>query len=247
MLPATFKLCCGISHEHLRQMTGMDQVDRLDSHWVPSSADLSYVKQGESTLHCAVGILQQQDGWQVEIFQESGILVQSKFLPSLGKVFRAEAVVDFPVDRLHSHLFEKVEEMNDWNHISQREVLQRIGKDTLVTHDIVQCPGNLIGQRDFVSVHHSKRRGSALFLVGTATCSDLMPPQKGSIRAETGLTCIVLKPLESDKKKTKFTWLLSTDLKGWIPKSVVSYATSQSQVDFINHLQQHLAISAAQA
>ncbi|XP_030060754.1 steroidogenic acute regulatory protein, mitochondrial isoform X3 [Microcaecilia unicolor] len=235
MLPATFKLCCGISHEHLRQMTGLkrtavaalgqnmtklmfreshnlfpnslhhiqkivqkeigvEQDGYLDSHWVSSSADLAYVKQGEATLHCALRILQQLDGWKVEV----------------------------------------------------QQVLKRIGKDTLVTHEVVQSPGNLIGQRDFVSVHHSKRQGSAFYVVGTATCFDLMPPQKGLIRAETGLTCFVLKPLESDKKKTKFTWLLSTDLKGWIPKPIVSCAMSQTQINFINHLQRHLASSAAQ-
>ncbi|XP_030060753.1 steroidogenic acute regulatory protein isoform X2 [Microcaecilia unicolor] len=246
MLPATFKLCCGISHEHLRQMTGVEQDGYLDSHWVSSSADLAYVKQGEATLHCALRILQQLDGWKVEVQQENGSAVQSKFLPTLGKVFRAEAVVNFPADQLHSHLFDKMEEMNDWNHVSHVEVLKRIGKDTLVTHEVVQSPGNLIGQRDFVSVHHSKRQGSAFYVVGTATCFDLMPPQKGLIRAETGLTCFVLKPLESDKKKTKFTWLLSTDLKGWIPKPIVSCAMSQTQINFINHLQRHLASSAAQ-
>nr|XP_033799665.1 steroidogenic acute regulatory protein, mitochondrial-like isoform X2 [Geotrypetes seraphini] len=287
MLPATFKLCCGISHEHLRQVTGLkrtavavlgqnmtklmfkeshclfpdilhhiqkivrkdigtEQDSYLDSHWVSSSADLAYVKHGEATLQCAMGILQQLEGWKVEVHQENGISVQSTFLPKLGKVFRAEAVVDFPADQLHSHLFDKMEEMNDWNHVSHVEVLQRIGKDTLVTHEIAQSPGNLIDQRDFVSVHHSKRRGSTIYVVGTATYSDLMPPQKGLIRAETGLTCFVLKPLENDKKKTKFTWLLSTDLKGWIPKPIISCAMSHTQINFINHLRRHLATSAVQ-
>lgn len=32
-------------------------------------------------------------------------------------------------------------------------------------------------------------------------------------RAENGPTCIVLKPSAEDSNKTKFTWLLSIDLK----------------------------------
>ncbi|CAM5156789.1 unnamed protein product [Natator depressus] len=288
MLSATFKLCCGISHEHLRKMTGLkrmalsaighdtrglmskgshclsstvpDYIQRImwedpavgpehgsdvNSSWF-SNMELSYVNQGEATLRGALGILQRQDGWQTETYQGKGELVLSTVLPRLGKVFRMEAVLGVPVDQLYYELFEKLEQMPEWNPtLSRVKILQRIGKDTLLTHEITaQRPGNLIGQRDFVSVRHCWKKETTVYLVGTATHSEFMPMQKGQVRAESGLSCIVLQPLEGDRCQTRFTWLLSMDLKGWIPKSIINRVIPQSQVDFIRHLRRHLSTTA---
>lgn len=63
------------------------------------------------------------------------------------------------------------------------QVLQRVGTDTLVTHEVTAAsPGNLVGQRDFVSVRHRVRRDTATYLVGTATHAKLLPSQEGCIR-----------------------------------------------------------------
>ncbi|XP_069468286.1 steroidogenic acute regulatory protein, mitochondrial-like [Ambystoma mexicanum] len=289
MLPATLKLCCGISHQHLRKMAGLKRtavaaighdLTRLmvnGSHSLfarvpdylhrmlrrnigldkapPSSVsmkysltELFYVNQGEATRQRALEMLQQQDGWQTEIQKASGDCVLSKGFPRIGKVFRAEAILDYPADALYYQLFEKLVEMNDWNPaVSKVEILQRIGKHTLVTREVTaETLGNLIGQRDFVSVRHCWRQGSAIYLVGTATQSELMPPRKGLVRAEAGLTCIILRPFENDSRRTHFTWLLNMDLKGWIPKSIINQVMSQSQADFIKHLRQRLSVSSAQ-
>uniref|UniRef100_A0A8C3IQ23 Steroidogenic acute regulatory protein, mitochondrial n=1 Tax=Chrysemys picta bellii TaxID=8478 RepID=A0A8C3IQ23_CHRPI len=260
MLSATFKLCCGISQEHLRKMTGKQNSpwsikqsiqcnyfalapvaagekhgSEVNSSWF-SNMELSYVNQGEATLRRALGILQQQDGWQTETYQGKGELVLSAVLPRLGKVFRMETVLDVPVDQLYYELFEKLEQMSEWNPtLSRVKILQRIGKDTPLTHEITaQCPGNLIGQRDFVSVRHFWKKEATVYLVGTATHSEFMPMQKGQVSfCESGLSCI-----------TRFTWLLSMDLKGWIPKSIINRVLPQSQADFIRHLRQHLSTTA---
>uniref|UniRef100_A0A8C8RG37 Steroidogenic acute regulatory protein, mitochondrial n=1 Tax=Pelusios castaneus TaxID=367368 RepID=A0A8C8RG37_9SAUR len=215
----------------------------VGSSWLPNT-ELSYVSQGAAILHRAMGILQQQGGWQTETNQvESLELVLSTVLPKLGKVFRMETVLDAAVDQLHCELFEKLEQMPEWNpSLSQVKILQRIGKNTLLTHEVTaQSPGNLIGQRDFVNVRHCWKKETTVYLVGTAIHSEFMPLQKGQVRAESGLSCIVLQPLEGDRRQTHFTWLLSMDLKGWIPTSVINHVLPQSQVDFIGHLRQHLS------
>lgn len=113
----------------------------------------------------------------------------------------------------------------------------------MITHEVSgETPGNVVGPRDFVSVRCAKRRGSTCFLAGMSTTHPQMPEQKGVIRwvkdetvsravdfgfktvsnqascvtffrAENGPTCIVMKPCAEDPNKTKFTWLLSLDLK----------------------------------
>ncbi|KAF1583774.1 UNVERIFIED_CONTAM: Steroidogenic acute regulatory protein, mitochondrial, partial [Eudyptes pachyrhynchus] len=215
-----------------------------------SSVDLFYITQGETALQRALSILQQHTSWQAETMLDAVAAVSSAALPGLGKVFRAEAVLAVPVARLHRELFEGIEQMPQWNPtLSQVKVLQRIGTDTLVTHEVTApSPGNLVGQRDFVSVQHRGRRETAIYLVGTATHVEPLPLQEGCIRAESRLSCIVLQPLAGDPGHTRFTWLLSMDLKasaaGWIPTSIINRVLPQSQADFIKHLCRHLSATA---
>ncbi|XP_009889240.1 PREDICTED: steroidogenic acute regulatory protein, mitochondrial-like [Charadrius vociferus] len=211
-----------------------------------SGVDLSYIAQGETALQRALSILQQHAGWQAETMLDTGTTVSSASFPGLGKVFRAEVVLAVPVGQLHRELFERMEQMPRWNPaLSRVKVLQRVGMDTLVTHEITApSPGNLVGQRDFVSVRHRWKREMTIYLVGTATHIEPLPSQEGCIRAESRLSCIVLQPLAGGAGRTRFTWLLSMDLKGWIPTSVMDRVLPQSQADFIKHLRRHLSATA---
>ncbi|KAK1166468.1 steroidogenic acute regulatory protein, mitochondrial-like, partial [Acipenser oxyrinchus oxyrinchus] len=260
MLPATVKLCCGISHQHFRNMTGLKltamaaigqeitQIKLRDnnilSNWASSKwtgckaklrkkatviqskefkdEELLYVKQGKEALQRAVEILEQQGGWQTEISEENGDVVLSKILPGIGKVFKLEAVLDATTKELHNELFAKVEEMNKWNpNIKQIKVLHQVDKDTMVTHEVTaETAGNLIGQRDFVSIRHCWKQKASFYLAGAAIQLESLPPQKGFVRAQDGPTCIILEPLEDDKNRSRFTWLLNMDLKARLASQV---------------------------
>ncbi|XP_067828753.1 steroidogenic acute regulatory protein-like [Heptranchias perlo] len=287
MLPATFKLCCGISHQRFRNMTGLKRTavdalvhelrrmkmkefflpgtwdtlaqrknlhaafkvedERLKTNRTLNTEELSYVKQGEEALHKALGILNQDAGWTTEIKMENGDNVVSKVLPGTGKVFKLEAVLDASMEHVHNELYEKVDQMSSWNpSVKHIHVLQKIGNETMVTHEIMgDTAGNIIGRRDFVNVRHCWKEGSYCYLAGIATESKFMPAQKGFVRAETGPSCIILHPADNNKNKTQFTWLLSMDLKGWLPKSLINQALSQAQVDFVEHLRQQLSTSSS--
>ncbi|XP_069872281.1 steroidogenic acute regulatory protein, mitochondrial [Dipodomys merriami] len=207
-----------------------------------SDQELAYIQQGEAAMQKALGILSNQEGWKKENQQENGDKVLSKMIPDVGKVFRLEVVVDQPLDRLYEELVERMEAMGEWNpNVKEIKVLQRIGKDTVITHELAaEAAGNLVGPRDFVSVRCAKRRGSTCVLAGMATQFGEMPEQKGVIRAEHGPTCMVLHPLAGSPSKTKLTWLLSIDLKGWLPKTIINQVLSQTQMEFAKHLRKHL-------
>ncbi|KAM6965152.1 steroidogenic acute regulatory protein, mitochondrial [Aplochiton taeniatus] len=275
MLPATFKLCAGISYRHMRNMTGLrknamvaihHELNRLagpgPSNWINNvrrrssllssrieeeeeynEEEVSYVKQGEEALQKSISILSQQDGWTTEIIAANGDKVLSKVLPDIGKVFKLEVVLDQPSDSLYGELVDNMEQMGEWNpNVKQVKILQRVGQDTMVTHEVAaETPGNVVGPRDFVSVRCAKRRGSTCFLAGMSTEHSGMPAQRGVVRAENGPTCIVMRPCDNNPDKTKFTWLLSIDLKGWIPKTIINKVLSQTQVDFAKHLRQRMA------
>ncbi|XP_051897300.1 steroidogenic acute regulatory protein-like [Pristis pectinata] len=275
MLPATFKLCCGISHQHFKTMIGLKKTavvaiarelrrmkkekclpsiinplsqkgkiseafrvedDKLKRNSTLNTEELYYIKQGEEALLKAREILIQDAGWTTEIKMKNGDNVVSKVLPGTGKVFKLEAVLDATVEHVCSELHEKLEQMSSWNpSVKHIQILQKIGDKTIVTHEIMgETAGNIIGQRDFVSVRYFWKEGPCCYLAGIATKSKLMPPQKGFVRAEIGPSCIILCPASNNNKKTQFIWLLSMDLKGWLPKSLINQALSQAQVDLLN-------------
>ncbi|XP_064170376.1 steroidogenic acute regulatory protein, mitochondrial isoform X1 [Anguilla rostrata] len=205
--------------------------------------EMAYLKQGQEALQKALEIVQDQAGWKRETSQENGDVIYSKVLPGARKVFRLEAVLDASPEELYDHLFVKVEEMNQWNpNIKQIKVLKHVGRDTMVTHEVsAETAGNLIGQRDFLSVRHSYKHESCIYLAGGATQLESFQPQKGFVRAEDGPTCIIIQADGVSSDRSRFTWLLNMDLKGWIPKSIVNQALPRAQTEFTWHLRRHLA------
>ncbi|XP_015254982.1 steroidogenic acute regulatory protein, mitochondrial [Cyprinodon tularosa] len=269
MLPAVVKLCCGISYPHLRSMTGLQRtavavIGQEISHMKPwthiqhhlgklaepktevavSEDHLFYIQQGKDALRKAVNMLEDREGWRVEIKESNGDVICSKVIPGAGKVFRLEAVLEASVDDLYDLLFIRVEDMHKWNPSVQHiKVLKRAGPETIVTHEVsAETTGNLIGQRDFLSVRHSCKQKSCVYLGGAAIQLESFPPQPRFVRAEDGPTCIVIKALDEDTTKCSFTWLLNMDVKGWLPKSIVNQGLPRAQLDFTKHLRKHLSL-----
>ncbi|TTX88635.1 Steroidogenic acute regulatory protein, mitochondrial [Bagarius yarrelli] len=196
----------------------------LEDRWSDELEDRDwwYQQQGQDALQEALNIMQNTEDWRTEIISQSEL--------------------DASPEQIYEVLFVRVEEMNEWNpNIARITVLKHIGEETMVTHEIsAGKAGNLIGQRDFLSVRHSLKTERCIYLSGAATQLEAFPPQPGFIRAEDGPTCIIIERLPSCPERSKFTWLLNMDVKGWLPKSVVNQALPQAQLEFMRHLQKRL-------
>ncbi|XP_028331149.1 steroidogenic acute regulatory protein, mitochondrial [Gouania willdenowi] len=203
---------------------------------------LFYEQQGEEAMRRALNMLEDKDGWKVEVTESNGDVISSKVMPGGRKVFRLEAVLEASLDQLYDILFVRVEEMHRWNpSIQHIKILKHVGPQTVVTHEVsAGTAGNLIGQRDFLSVRHSCKQKSGVYLGGAAIELDSFPPQAGYVRAEDGPTCIIIKALNDNGTRTHFTWLLNMDVKGWMPKSIVNQALPRAQLDFTKNLRQQL-------
>uniref|UniRef100_A0A665X7P2 START domain-containing protein 1 n=1 Tax=Echeneis naucrates TaxID=173247 RepID=A0A665X7P2_ECHNA len=208
---------------------------------------LFYVQKGQEAMRKALSMLEDKEGWKVEIAESNGDVICSKVMSGARKVFRLEAVLDTSVDELHDLLFVRVEEMHEWNpSIQHIKILKHVGPETIVTHETsAKTAGNLIGQRDFVSVRQSCRQKSIVYLGGAAIQLDSLPPQPGFVRAEDGPACIIIQALDGDTRKSRLTWLLNMDVKGWLPKSIVNQALPQSQLDFTRHLRRRLTVGSS--
>uniref|UniRef100_A0A3Q2QMG1 START domain-containing protein 1 n=1 Tax=Fundulus heteroclitus TaxID=8078 RepID=A0A3Q2QMG1_FUNHE len=141
MLPAVVKLCCGISYPHVRSMSGLQrtavavigqEITHM-KHWAQikqcmgryagtktaevavSEDQLFYMRHGKEALRKAVGMLEDTEGWKVEIKEGNGDVISSKVIPGAGKVFRLEAVLEASLDDLYDLLFVRVEDMHQWN------------------------------------------------------------------------------------------------------------------------------------
>lgn len=239
----------GQVQHHMRTHPGLkySELKPEDIKPVPLKEDqLFYVQQGQEAMRKALSMLEDKQGWKVEITESNGDVICSKVMSGDRKVFRLEAVLEASVDELYDLLFVRVEEMHQWNpSIQHINVLKHVGPDTIVTHEIsAETAGNLIGQRDFLSVRHSCRQKSRVYLGGAAIQLESFPPQAGFVRAEDGPTCIIIQAMEEDTRKSHFTWLLNMDVKGWLPKSVVNQALPRAQLDFTRHLRRRLTASA---
>ncbi|XP_026171239.1 steroidogenic acute regulatory protein, mitochondrial [Mastacembelus armatus] len=237
-------------HHHTRMPTGLKCNEPIpeDFNPVPLKEDqLFYVQQGQEAMRKAVSMLEDKDGWKIEITESNGDVISSKVIPGARKVFKLEAVLEANVDELYDLLFVGVEEMQKWNpSIQHIKVLKHVGPETIVTHEVsAETAGNLIGQRDFLSVRHSCKQKSCIYLGGAAIQLESFPPQAGFVRAENGPTCIIIQALEGDPRKSSFTWLLNMDVKGWLPKSIVNQALPRAQLDFTRHLRRRLTVSTA--
>ncbi|XP_034414838.1 steroidogenic acute regulatory protein, mitochondrial [Cyclopterus lumpus] len=238
----------GHVHHLIRTHSGLKRHEPKpeDISPVPLKEDqLLYVQQGQEAMGKALCMLEDTQGWKFEITESEGDVICSKVIPGAGKVFRLEAVLDASMDELYDILFVRVEEMHQWNpSIQQIKVLKHVGAATIVTHEVsAETAGNLIGQRDFLCVRHSCKQKSRVYLGGAAIQLESLPPQPGFVRAEDGPTCIIIQPLDGDMGKSRFTWLLNMDVKGWLPKSIVNQALPRAQLDFTRHLRRRLTAS----
>uniref|UniRef100_A0A8C6TMN1 START domain-containing protein 1 n=1 Tax=Neogobius melanostomus TaxID=47308 RepID=A0A8C6TMN1_9GOBI len=213
-----------------------------EDHWF-------YQKQGRDAMDKALGMLQDRDGWKIEVKENNGDVICSKVLKGNKKVFRLEAMLDASVDELYDVLFRKVEEMHQWNPSIQKiRVLERVGPETVITHEVSAetAPGNLIGQRDFLSVRHSCKRQAKVYIGGAPVELEAFPPQSGFVRwVADGPTCLVIEQSEESPNRSRLTWLLNMDIKGWLPKSLVNQALPRAQLDFTKHLRRHLSAGGA--
>ncbi|XP_030309057.1 steroidogenic acute regulatory protein, mitochondrial-like [Calypte anna] len=77
-----------------------------------SSLDLPYITQGERALQQALSRM--RIIWQAETMTVGGP-VSSATLPRLGRLFWTEVVLAVPMAQLYQELFERMEQMPQWN------------------------------------------------------------------------------------------------------------------------------------
>lgn len=181
--------------------------------------------------------------WQIESTRSDGDVVLYMERPKpQGKIFRIIGTVDCPANVLVNQLFDGVETSTTWNKlVSESKKLQQIDENTDIVYQTT-CPrgGGIIGARDFVILRHRNRCGKFYISSGISVPLASLPIPKNVIRGENGISCWAAEELPDDEGKCRFTWILNTNLKGWLPQNIVEKSMTHALIDFMSYLRKHV-------
>jgi len=196
-----------------------------------------YKKMGEELLETAWNTLNTGD-WKLEKKLENGDMVQARKVNG-KKVFKLTGYVEMSPRLLLEELFYKMENVPEWNPtLTESRVIQPIDEFTDISYQVcAEAGGGVVSTRDFVNLRHwAMLEGGVFVSAGASVTHHAMPPQNKKVRGENGPTCWALRPVPGQTNMCLFQWLLDTDLKGWIPQSIIDKALSGAQFDYIANI-----------
>ncbi|XP_071558955.1 steroidogenic acute regulatory protein-like [Temnothorax nylanderi] len=158
------------------------------------------------------------------------------------KVFKITGVVDAPASMVINLLFDNIEEQTSWNELVTESIkLQTIDENTDIVYQATSpFGGGLITARDFVILRHRKKCDNYYITAGVSVHTASVKVRPNMIRGENGISCFATEELPDEANKCRFTWILNTDFKGWIPKTVVDTSLSLGLINFMTYLREHL-------
>nr|CAB3266636.1 stAR-related lipid transfer protein 3 [Phallusia mammillata] len=186
-----------------------------------------------------------RDLWKTEKQLKNGDVVYSMETPEYGKSFKIEAEIDVAPHIIFQEIVTKTEEMPDWNKtVASVKVLRRIGDKSSVTLEVSSPAAlGLIPSREFVTVRRIDKIGDVFISAGVSTqsCEELVP-KTNFIRGVNGPTGFIIAPGKDGPHSSSFVWILNTDLKGNLSRSLVNRNLTSTVIDFVSALRRRLAI-----
>eukprot|EP01017_Pseudomicrothorax_dubius_P046157 TRINITY_DN8094_c0_g1_i1.p1 TRINITY_DN8094_c0_g1~~TRINITY_DN8094_c0_g1_i1.p1 ORF type:complete len:216 (+),score=73.75 TRINITY_DN8094_c0_g1_i1:99-650(+) len=137
---------------------------------------------------------------------------------------RGEGVVGIPVQELREFLSDnkRVKDYDDM--VDKIEVIEIISPNIDITWQKVK--GMLVvSPRDYVYLSCSRQKeDGTLYLLGRSIDHPQRPPTKDAVRAFLHIGGWILKPVEGRPDATHYIYMVKTDLKGSLPKGIVTNA-----------------------
>lgn len=200
-----------------------------------------YIKMGEEMLTSAWSTLNSPD-WKLEKQLDNGDRVQVKHVNG-KKVFKLTGYVKISPRQLLEELFYKIEHVPSWNPtLVECRTIQPIDEYTDISYQVcAEAGGGVVSTRDFVNLRRWSVIDGVYISAGGSIKHPAMPPQNKKVRGENGPGCWAMRPVDGDPNLCLFQWLLDTDLKGWIPQSIIDKALSGAQFDYIAHIRTRAA------
>lgn len=169
--------------------------------------------------------------------------VFSMVLPSGQKIFKIVATINASPKCLLDELYFNIEKIPKWNlSLLAAHKLQVLDEHTDVSYQVsASAAGGLISSRDFVSLRHWTCLDEFSYLIATtATEHPNAPKSKKYVRAENGVCCLYMSAKDNENQ-SHFEFILDTNLKGWIPQSVLDKALGGTLFDYVSSLKLYIS------
>ncbi|NP_001079965.1 StAR related lipid transfer domain containing 3 L homeolog [Xenopus laevis] len=201
-----------------------------------------YVRQGKEALLVIEQILSQEANWKFEKSSDAGDVVYSLEVPFHGKTFILKTLMQCPAETVYQEVILQPEKMVLWNRtVALCQVLQRIDDNTLVSYDVAAgAAGGMVSPRDFVNVRRIERRKDRYISAGISTTHISRPPLTKYVRGENGPGGFLVLKYPKNPSMCTFIWVLNTDLKGRLPRSLIHQSLGATMFEFCSHLRKRI-------
>ncbi|XP_029054670.1 steroidogenic acute regulatory protein-like [Osmia bicornis bicornis] len=180
--------------------------------------------------------------WQIESILSNGDIIFYMHHPKIdGKIFKIVGLVEAPASVLADQLFNDIESLPTWNKlVVESKKLLHIDEDTDIIYQATGPQGGgTISARDFVILRHRTQYGNYYISSGTSVPFPVQHRNK-YVRAENNISCWAAEELLGQANSCRFTWIINTNLKGWIPQKLVDKSMSAALVDFISYVRNYV-------
>ncbi|KAF0714242.1 Aste57867_3957 [Aphanomyces stellatus] len=158
------------------------------------------------------------------------------------RIFQAEALLDAPPSIVYEILHLNVSETREWNtSVDACTLVKQLAPNAEIMLTLTFAMyGGLVSARDFINVRVSRDMDGG-YIVGTTGIeySDV-PSKSGVTRGMNGVMGFLILPDEATKG-TRLVWIINTDVKGWIPRSLIDAAIPAEMESYIMALRKRAA------
>ncbi|KOC68377.1 StAR-related lipid transfer protein 3 [Habropoda laboriosa] len=201
-----------------------------------------YKRQANALVQNCHALLQSKD-WQIENIMPNGDIIFYVDRPKPeGRVLKIVGTVHAQPSSLIDKLFDEVELLPSWNKlVSESKILQYIDENTDIVYQATNPHGGgMIGARDFIILRHRIRYSNYYLTCGTSVPLLSIPNRSNVVRAENNISCWAAEPLPNEENKSRVTWIINTNLKGWIPQKFVDKSMNSALTEVISSLRKYL-------
>ncbi|XP_016773416.1 steroidogenic acute regulatory protein-like isoform X2 [Apis mellifera] len=201
-----------------------------------------YKRRANALVQNCHDLLQSKD-WQIQNIMTNGDIIFYINRPKPeGRILKIVGMIEAPASIIVNRLFDEVELLPTWNRlVTESKKLQYIDENTDIVYQATSAQGGgIIGARDFVILRHRIHYGNYYINSGTSVPLTSLPNRNNVVRAENNLSCWAAERLPNEENKCKFTWIINTNLKGWLPQKVVDKSMSTALIDFMSYIRKYM-------
>ncbi|CAH1116944.1 unnamed protein product [Phaedon cochleariae] len=199
----------------------------------------NYKRTASKVFHEAWDLFKSKD-WKLQKQNENDSFF-SRSESKGKKIFKVQAEISVSPRYLLEELFYQVHELPKWNPaIKESQRIQSLNEHTDITYQVSkEAAKGLVSSRDFVNLRHWAEIENGYMISVSKTDHPSIPVNKKIVRGENGVGCFVIEET-SQTDISMFHWIMNTNLKIWIPSTILEKEVAHMMFTYIKDLRNHL-------